>query len=362
MPAGPERPARGGTGPGRAGPGATLPSCPSRSTSRRCWRSAGPQGSRRSASPPPPRSSGPVTPWSSARRPACTTAWPSPTATRTGPRRRRGLVAGAQAIVVGARRYAPRAVEPVDAGGGRPQGRVARYARADHYAPLRAALWTVAHHLRRHGWRAVVFADDNALVDREAAYLAGLGWFGKNANLLLPGQGSWFVLGLGRHRRAARRRSPAAGRRLRRRAGAASTAARRARSSPTVWSTRRAAWRGWCSGPASSRASTARRWATGSTAATSARRSARPTAARTGGRRPTQAGRLTPSCRRRLGRPARPAGGRRRRRCSPATGVGTSPTGSRGGCAATPSWPSATSATATTPRWSRPSPGYLARA
>jgi epoxyqueuosine reductase len=40
-----------------------------------------------------------------------------------------------------------------------------------------------------------VFADDNSLVDREAAYLAGLGWFGKNANLLLPGQGSWFVLG-----------------------------------------------------------------------------------------------------------------------------------------------------------------------
>src|SRR6185295_8008395 len=38
-------------------------------------------------------------------------------------------------------------------------------------------------------------ADDNSLVDREAAYLAGLGWYGKNANLLLPGQGSWFVLG-----------------------------------------------------------------------------------------------------------------------------------------------------------------------
>jgi epoxyqueuosine reductase len=40
-----------------------------------------------------------------------------------------------------------------------------------------------------------VLADDNALVDREAAYRAGLGWYGKNANLLLPGQGSWFVLG-----------------------------------------------------------------------------------------------------------------------------------------------------------------------
>jgi epoxyqueuosine reductase len=38
-------------------------------------------------------------------------------------------------------------------------------------------------------------ADDNALVDREAAYRAGLGWYGKNTNLLLPGRGSWFVLG-----------------------------------------------------------------------------------------------------------------------------------------------------------------------
>ncbi len=43
--------------------------------------------------------------------------------------------------------------------------------------------------------RAVAFADDNSIVDREVAYRAGLGWFGKNANLLLPGAGSWFVLG-----------------------------------------------------------------------------------------------------------------------------------------------------------------------
>src|SRR5262249_9416476 len=49
--------------------------------------------------------------------------------------------------------------------------------------------------LRIDGWKARVFADDNALVDREAAYRAGLGWYGKNANVLLPGAGSWFVLG-----------------------------------------------------------------------------------------------------------------------------------------------------------------------
>jgi epoxyqueuosine reductase len=60
---------------------------------------------------------------------------------------------------------------------------------------LRAALGSIAEHLSRQGHRARVLADDNALVDREAAYRAGIGWYGKNANLLLPGRGSWFVLG-----------------------------------------------------------------------------------------------------------------------------------------------------------------------
>lgn len=50
-------------------------------------------------------------------------------------------------------------------------------------------------HLSAAGWRARVVADDNALVDRAAAVRAGLGWYGKNTNVLLPGAGSWFVLG-----------------------------------------------------------------------------------------------------------------------------------------------------------------------
>ena len=45
------------------------------------------------------------------------------------------------------------------------------------------------------GWRTRVLVDDNALVDREAAHRAGLGWFGKNTNVLVPGLGSWVVLG-----------------------------------------------------------------------------------------------------------------------------------------------------------------------
>jgi epoxyqueuosine reductase len=72
---------------------------------------------------------------------------------------------------------------------------VARYVWADHYGELRSALGTVAARLKADGWKARVLVDQNDLVDREAAYRAGLGWYGKNSNLLLPGHGSWFVLG-----------------------------------------------------------------------------------------------------------------------------------------------------------------------
>jgi epoxyqueuosine reductase len=100
---------------------------------------------------------------------------------------------GARALVVGARSYhRARPAPPADGG---PWAAVAAYSWRDHYAPLRAALGQVAVRLRAEGYRTRVLVDDNALVDREAAHRAGIGWFGKNANLLLPGLGSWFVLG-----------------------------------------------------------------------------------------------------------------------------------------------------------------------
>jgi epoxyqueuosine reductase len=101
------------------------------------------------------------------------------------------VLAGARSIVVGAHRYRRADAEAPD----RPSGLIARYARGDHYAELRAGLDAVAARLRADGWRALVVADDNALVDRAAAVRAGLGWYGKSANVLLEGRGSWFVLG-----------------------------------------------------------------------------------------------------------------------------------------------------------------------
>lgn len=106
------------------------------------------------------------------------------------------VVPGARSIIVAARScvVGDDESETTEASGV-PSGRVARYARFDHYAELRAALAAIAGRLELDGERSVVCVDDNALVDREAAYLAGLGWFGKNANLLIPGAGSHFVLG-----------------------------------------------------------------------------------------------------------------------------------------------------------------------
>lgn len=105
-------------------------------------------------------------------------------------------VPGARSIIVAARSYWSNSTGSVgDAAAAQVSARVARYASRDHYTPLRDALRVAAAQLKRDGHRATVFADDNSIVDREVAWRAGLGWYGKNANLLLEGLGSWFVLG-----------------------------------------------------------------------------------------------------------------------------------------------------------------------
>ncbi|MEY2779725.1 MAG: tRNA epoxyqueuosine(34) reductase QueG, partial [Actinomycetota bacterium] len=78
-------------------------------------------------------------------------------------------VSGANSIIVGALSYsvdAPDTPEVLSA-------RVARYAWSNYYEELRSALSAVRDKLQDDGWLAEVFVDSNALVDREAAYLAG---------------------------------------------------------------------------------------------------------------------------------------------------------------------------------------------
>ena len=99
---------------------------------------------------------------------------------------------GVRSLVVGAYDY-HRQAPPMPTG--EPIGRVASYAWEDHYAVLRAALELVATPLREAGHRATVLADQNHLVDRAAAHRAGIGWWGKSSNVLVPGVGSLVVLG-----------------------------------------------------------------------------------------------------------------------------------------------------------------------
>lgn len=110
------------------------------------------------------------------------------------------LLDGAASLIVGAWPYAGGVAAGEEGGDGlaspaRPMGTVARYATTDHYADLRAALARIAAVLTEAGHRTRIIADDNALVDRAAAHRAGVGWFGRNANILVPGHGSWVLLG-----------------------------------------------------------------------------------------------------------------------------------------------------------------------
>lgn len=98
----------------------------------------------------------------------------------------------ARRLVVGARSYLPEAGRaPIRSR----HGRIARFAVADPYAPLRAGLEEIAAVLRGNGHQAEVLVDDDRLVDRAAAVRAGVAWWGKSTMALTPGLGPWFVIG-----------------------------------------------------------------------------------------------------------------------------------------------------------------------
>lgn len=106
----------------------------------------------------------------------------------TDPKR---AVSEAKAVIVAALPYGSDTPAPPSG----PHGSIAQYAREDYYEKLSSALRVMRDKLRKDGFRALDFVDDNSMVDREFAWLGGLGWFGKNANLLIRGAGSMVVLG-----------------------------------------------------------------------------------------------------------------------------------------------------------------------
>jgi len=90
-------------------------------------------------------------------------------------------------------------VVALDYGGREPSGPVARYARGDDYHDVMEGRLRELHvRLERDAGRAIAgkaYVDTGPLLERDLARRAGLGWFGKNTNLLNPTLGSFFFLG-----------------------------------------------------------------------------------------------------------------------------------------------------------------------
>jgi epoxyqueuosine reductase len=85
---------------------------------------------------------------------------------------------------------------------GVPRGRISRYAWGDDYHEIiKPKLQQFAAWLREYARNEVsrevetrLFVDTGRMVDRAVAQRAGLGWYGKNTNILTKGWGSWVFL------------------------------------------------------------------------------------------------------------------------------------------------------------------------
>ena len=78
---------------------------------------------------------------------------------------------------------------------GGPRGRIASYALGrDYHEVLLERMQPLLAMLREHGYSAKTYVDHGWMLDRAAAARAGIGWLGKNTNLLIPGVGSNVLL------------------------------------------------------------------------------------------------------------------------------------------------------------------------
>jgi epoxyqueuosine reductase len=84
-------------------------------------------------------------------------------------------------------------------GGTAPAGPIARYARGDDYHEIMWAKLDELHRWVEHETgrpvRGKSYVDTGPILERDLARRAGLGWFGKNTNLINPALGSFFFIG-----------------------------------------------------------------------------------------------------------------------------------------------------------------------
>jgi epoxyqueuosine reductase len=118
---------------------------------------------------------------------------------RTEPLRRdpRTLVPWAVSVVsVGMNYFTPVTASQASQG---PQGRISRYAWGEDYHDIiKGRLEALLDRIREFSGATVqgrVFVDTGPVLERDFAGIAGLGWIGKNTQLISPRKGSWFFLG-----------------------------------------------------------------------------------------------------------------------------------------------------------------------
>jgi len=102
------------------------------------------------------------------------------------------LLPGCRSVVALALAYGPREDDPS-------WRAVSRYARGrDYHDLIRPRLTAVVDYLREAGGPAIASraaVDTSAVLERDLAARAGLGWIGKNTNLIAVGGGSYFFIG-----------------------------------------------------------------------------------------------------------------------------------------------------------------------
>ena len=115
------------------------------------------------------------------------------------------LLPGARSIItVGMSYYLPEEEDNLPGSLARPEGgqlhgKVARYSWGhDYHKVMKERLKTLVEGLsQRLGCpiEARWYVDDGPMLDRAVAQRGGIGWFGKNTNILTPSHGSWVFLG-----------------------------------------------------------------------------------------------------------------------------------------------------------------------
>ncbi len=105
------------------------------------------------------------------------------------------LLPGARSVISLGWSYRPaEAAEPSPG-----HGQIARYARGrDYHRVMKRRMRRMVLDMQEQlgdKFAARWYVDDGPMLDRAAAARAGLGWFGKNGNILNPTYGSWILLG-----------------------------------------------------------------------------------------------------------------------------------------------------------------------